>query len=80
MKALIIEAERTGYEPSQVWETMTVGELAETFERIAKNEGWDTKVFLRHDRGYTYGGITSYDLEVEEIEDDEDETEDEEEA
>lgn len=71
MKVLFIDAERSGYEPSQVHETMTVGELAETFAHIAHTVDEDMEVYLRHDGGYTYGGITSWFLEVEEIEEDE---------
>lgn len=71
MRVLFIDAERAGYEPSQVKETMTVGELAETFAHIARTCGEDMEVYLRHDGGYTYGGITSWFLEVEEIEEDE---------
>lgn len=71
MRVLFIDAERAGYEPNQVEETMTVGELAETFAHIARTCGEDMEVYLRHDGGYTYGGITSWCLEVEEIEEDE---------
>lgn len=71
MKVLFIDAERSGYEPSQVHETMTVGELAETLAHIARTVDEDMEVYLRHDGGYTYGGITSWFLEVEEIEEDE---------
>ena len=66
MAVLFIDAERTGYEPSQVYETLTVGELAETFAAIADQRGEDVKVYLRHDGGYTYGGITEMCFEVEE--------------
>lgn len=68
---LFIDAERTGYEPSQVYETMTVGELASTLERIAAQVGEETKVYLRHDNGYTYGGITEWCLNVEDYEEEE---------
>lgn len=66
MAHVLIDAERTGYEPEQVHETMTVGELAETLAVIADRIGEDAKVFLRHDGGYTYGGITEFGIEVEE--------------
>ena len=65
---VFIDAERSGYEPGQVYETMTVGELANVLDRIANEYGEDTQVYLRHDGGYTYGGITSECIEVEEIE------------
>lgn len=70
MEVMFIEAERTGYEPSQVYETMTVGELAETFAVIAEEYGEDMRVYLRHDGGYTYGGIKHECLEIEELEED----------
>lgn len=68
MAIVLIDAERSGYEPNQVYETMTVGELIERFERIASDfdEGEDMKVYLRHDRGYTYGGITEECFDVDE--------------
>lgn len=71
-KYVFIDTERTGYEPCQVGQTMTVGELAETFALIADREGDDMKVYLRNDDGYTYGGITEYDVNVTEIEEWED--------
>ena len=70
---MFIDAERSGYEPSQVYETMTVGELAEALEHIARIHGDDMKVYLRHDGGYTYGGITEYCFEIEEHGGDEEE-------
>ena len=73
MAVVFIEAERTGYEPEQVYETMTVGELVRAFEHIAYNHGEDCKVYLRHDRGYTYGGITDWCIEVNEEYGDEEE-------
>ena len=68
MRALIMEAERTGYAVDQIRQTMTVGELAEMFALIADREGEDMEVYLRNDDGYTYGGITEYDVNVAEIE------------
>lgn len=68
MAVLFIDANRDGYEPSQVYETLTVGELADTFAAIADQRGEDVKVYLRHDGGYTYGGITEECFEVEEEE------------
>ena len=70
MKHMFIDTERTGYEPCQVGETLTVGELAEMLALIADREGEDTKVFLRNDDGYTYGGITEYDVNVMDVEED----------
>lgn len=71
MLAMFIDAERTGYAPDQVGRTMTVGELAEAFALIAEREGEDVKVYLRHDGGYTYGGLNLEYAEIEEIEEDE---------
>lgn len=51
---VIIEAEREGYDSTQVANTMTVGELIAYLEQF--NE--DSPVYLSHDNGYTYGGIT----------------------
>ena len=51
---LMINAERESYEIEQVRETMTVGELIAYLEDFDE----DTEVYLKHDKGYTYGGIT----------------------
>ena len=53
---LFINENRTGYSPCQIRHTMTVGELIAALEEFAE----DTPVFLKHDGGYTYGGITPY--------------------
>ena len=53
---LYINANRTGYSPCQIQHTMTVGELIAAIEEFDE----DTPVFLKHDGGYTYGGITPY--------------------
>ena len=50
---LYINANRTGYSPCQIQHTMTVGELIAALEEFDE----DTPVFLKHDSGYTYGGI-----------------------
>ena len=71
MKVFFIDAEREGYDPSQVYETTTLGELAEVFALAADRKGEDVRVYLRHDGGYTYGGITSEQLEVGEVEEEE---------
>lgn len=58
-KALFIEGNRDCYAPSQMeHRTMTVGEL------IAMLEDYDPDalVFLRNDRGYTYGSLSDRDL------------------
>lgn len=61
-----INAQRTGYAPDQINRTMTVGELIAYLEQFDE----DTPVYLKHDNGYTYGGITEMDFE-EDYEDEE---------
>ena len=56
--AIFIEAQRTGYSPDQVNKTATISELIEILEEMAYTYGDDAKVYLAHDRGYTFGGIT----------------------
>lgn len=56
---LYINANRAGYAPDQIRSTMTVGELIAALGAFDE----DTPVYLRHDVGYTYGGITWDDLE-----------------
>lgn len=53
-QVLYINAEREGYGIDQVRRTMTVGELIEWLEPFDE----DTPVYLKHDGGYTYGGLT----------------------
>ena len=53
---LYINANRTGYSPCQIQHTMTVGELIAALEEFDE----DTPVLLKHDGGYTYGGITQW--------------------
>jgi hypothetical protein len=64
---VFINADRSGYAPEQIRKTMTVGELLAYLAMFDE----DTPVYLKHDNGYTYGGITERDFE----EDYEDETE-----
>ena len=71
MKVMFIDAERSAYEPTDVYETKTLGELAEAFAQAARYEGEDVKVYLRHDGGYTYGGLSLEYAEFEEIEEEE---------
>lgn len=61
-----INANRTGYAPDQVNRTMTVGEMIAYLEQFDE----DAPVYLKHDNGYTYGGITEMDFE-EDYEDEE---------
>lgn len=57
---LIIEARREGYAIDQVSETITAGEMIEALKRLDEN----TPLYLSHDNGYTYGGITGWNMEV----------------
>jgi len=63
---VIINANRTGYSTSQIKNTMTVGELIEFLQGFDE----DSRIYLSHDNGYTYGGITCSDID--EVETDED--------
>ena len=56
---LIINAKRNGYAPDQCGNTMTVGELM----RLLEDYNPDDKIYLSHDKGYTYGSITQWDLQ-----------------
>ena len=56
---LYINAHRTGYAPEQIRHTMTVAELIAALEEFPE----DAPVYLKHDNGYTYGGINWNDLE-----------------
>ena len=53
-RAIFIDGRRDAYSPAQCGDTMTVGELKEFLEQF--ND--DDEVFLRNDKGYTYGSIT----------------------
>ena len=64
---LFINANRTGNAPDQISHTMTVAELISALEELPE----DAPVYLKHDNGYTYGGIGWNDLE-EDWSDDED--------
>jgi hypothetical protein len=59
MKALYIEGRRDGYSPTQIRETMTVGELMAYLEQFDE----DAPVYLINDRGYTFGSITESSFE-----------------
>lgn len=60
MKTILIDAERSAYSPRSVDETMTLDELIDFLTRLKTCEeiDGDTPVYLRHDSGYTFGGIT----------------------
>lgn len=61
-KAIVFDADRTGYSIDQVDEPVTVGDLIQFLEDF--NE--DDIIILSHDRGYTFGtlnlrsGVTEY--------------------
>ena len=50
---ITFEAIREGYTKGQVGNPMTVGELIEFLEQYPD----DTKIYLSHDRGYTFGTL-----------------------
>ena len=53
MRALIMEAERTGYSIDQIRQTMTVGDLI----AFLSDYDEDTPIYTSQDNGYTFGGI-----------------------
>ena len=67
--ALLIEARREGYEINQVLNTLTAGELI----AFLSDYDEDTPVYLSHDGGYTFGGISYNCIKEEEIEEDSEE-------
>lgn len=65
MKSVVtIEGRREGYSMEQIENTLTVGELIELLESFNP----DTPIMLNNDNGYTYGSITEYSIELEEVE------------
>lgn len=58
MKALYIEGKTNGYAPDQCGHTMTVAELIAFLSEFDE----DRPVYLRNDRGYTFGSITEADI------------------
>lgn len=64
-QVLYINASRDGYAIDQIRRTMTVGELVEYLGQFSE----DTTVYLKHDGGYTYGGITFNSFEDDEVDD-----------
>ena len=69
MKALIIDAHRDGYSVDQVYETITVSDLIYRLKDFDE----DIPVYISYDNGYTYGGISEYDINLEDVEEEEDE-------
>ena len=53
-RVLYIKAEREGYATEQIRHTMTVEELIGYLEQFDS----DTPVYLKHDNGYTFGGVS----------------------
>ena len=51
---LVINIERDGYAPNQIYNTMTVEELIDEL----KNYPDDMQVYVGNDRHYTFSGIT----------------------
>lgn len=78
MRAYIIEVNRTGYSPDQCYDTMTLGEIASVFKRIADRDGEDTPVYFSHDNGYTYGEFSLDEAEIKYFDDDGDEVDEDE--
>lgn len=65
MRGVFIEGRRDGYAPSQCYSTFTVRELIEKLEEFDD----DMPVYLRNDKGYTYGSIDEESIEERTIED-----------
>lgn len=65
MKAVVFEAMREAYGMGDLRDAITVGELV----NLLLDCDPDAKFVLSHDRGFTYGSIHEYDMEV--IEDEE---------
>lgn len=53
MKKMFIQNVRSGYNPEQCGNTMTVAELIEYLEQFDE----DTRVYISNDSGYTYSPI-----------------------
>ena len=68
MDKLILDAMPQGYATYQIKRTMTVAELRDFLEDYDD----ETPVYLSFDNGYTYGGITESNFELEENYDEED--------
>jgi len=55
-RVLYISANSEGYGIDQIRHTMTVRDLIDSLEQFDE----ETQVYLKHDGGYTYGGITQW--------------------
>lgn len=58
MDVIFINGKRNGYDLDQCGQTLTIGELIEILSTFDHNR----YVFLRNDKGYTYGSITEDDI------------------
>lgn len=68
MKSIIyLNAQREGYAIDQIRETMTARELIDYLSQFDE----EAPVYLSHDGGYTYGGITQNSFSEEWVEEDE---------
>lgn len=70
---ITLEANREGYAPEQIRNTMTVRELINELEDLACAYGDETPVIYSNDNGYTYGSLNYSDIDIKENEEDEDE-------
>lgn len=60
---LIINTVKEGHSTSEVYKTMTVGELMDYLSQFEE----DRKVYLTFDNGFTYGGIEHDSFSDEEV-------------
>ena len=58
---VVLYVNREGYDPEQIRDTMSVGELIKCLEQFDE----DDKIYVAHDGGYTFGGITKRQFEEE---------------
>lgn len=73
--AIVYEAKREGYAIDQVSDPITVGEMIDLLNDIARHYGDDTLFILSHDNGYTFGSIDRHDASRWEQSDDQEEFE-----
>lgn len=71
MKRIVINARREAYGIDDIRETMTVGDLV---HYLMENFDEDQPIYLSHDNGYTYGGITEERISEEGDEEETDDT------
>ena len=63
-EAVIFNNFKSGYAPEQINQTMTVGEL---IDFLSENYDEETPIYISNDNGYTYGGITAGQFEIEDL-------------